>query len=92
MPVRNIGGLVKAIWSLRIGGELFLTGGIQELIRRASTKLPCRYFTKTGAFTVSKARVTDALFLSIESSDRLRLPTTFHYFHHMAHVKHSLLY
>jgi hypothetical protein len=74
MPARNIGGLVKAIWSPRIDGELILTGCTQELIPRASTKLPCRYFTKTGASTASKARVTDALFLSFEPPERLRLP------------------
>jgi hypothetical protein len=74
MPARNIGGLVKAIWFLQIDGELPHTGRTQELIRRASTKLPCRYFTKTGAFTALEARVTDALFLSIEPPERIRLP------------------
>jgi hypothetical protein len=51
MPVRNIGGLLKAIWSPRIDGELILTSGTQKLICSGSTKLPCRYFTKTGACT-----------------------------------------
>jgi len=85
-PVRNIDGLLKAIWSLQIDGELVLMDRTQELIRRASSKLPCRYFTKTGAFTALEARVTDALLVPTSTFNRLRLPTIFHYNHHLTHM------
>ena len=63
---RIIDGLLRAIWSLLIDGELMRSVAaaftVKLILRASLAKQPCRYFTKTGASPSSEVWSTDASF------------------------------